>query len=128
MYKYERGFSLIEVLIALAVVSIAVTAVLHSNSTAINASSRITQHTITSILCHNLVTNIRAGIVRIQRNEKAEGTSELLNQRWQWEARARPSKTRLTTLSITLWPQIEDRNSNSRFHCDRRLSTQYVQR
>jgi len=102
--RAARGFTLIELVVALAVLAIGMTAVLHSASQAAHAGTFLKQRT----LAHWVASN-RAAEFSISREWPdpgvTSGTETMADQTWEWEAEVRTTvvpELRLVTIRVTL--------------------------
>jgi len=102
--KPATGFTLIEVVVALAVLAIGMTAVLHSTSQAGHAGAFLKQRTV----AHWVASNQAAEL--LINNEwptpgVSSGTETMANQNWQWEAEVQSTvvpELRLVTIRVML--------------------------
>jgi general secretion pathway protein I len=99
-----RGFTLIEVVVALAVLAIGMTAVLHATSQAGHAGAYLKQKTIAHWVASN-----RAAEFSINREWPdpgvTSGTETMANQAWEWEAEVQNTavpELRLVTIRVML--------------------------
>ena len=98
------GFTLIEVVVALAVLAIGMTAVLHATSQAGHAGAYLKQKTIAHWVASN-----RAAEFSINREWPdpgvTSGTETMANQAWEWEAEVQSTavpELRLVTIRVML--------------------------
>jgi len=99
-----RGFTLIELVVALAVIAIGMTAVLHSASQAAHAGSFLKQRTIAHWVASN-----QAAEFSINREWPdpgvITGTETMADQTWRWEAQVQNTvvpELRLVTIRVML--------------------------
>ena len=102
--KPNMGFTLIELMVALAVLAIGMTAVLHSTSQAGHAGIFLKQKTIAHWVASNQAAELsinkewpRPGITT--------GTETMANQTWHWETEVRNTgvpELRLVTIRVSL--------------------------
>jgi general secretion pathway protein I len=97
----SAGFTLIEVLIALAIISIALTAILKSTAQNIRDTDYLQQKTIAHWVGLEIINAARAGVITLtpEDNQKTAETT-MLNSQWIWEA----------TLKSTPNPSISEIN------------------
>lgn len=85
------GFTLIEVLLALAIIAIALTALLKATASNVTNTNRIKEKTISHWIAVQGVSMIQLGLVPIKSNEEITQVTTLLGQRWYWRAKLSPS-------------------------------------
>ena len=102
--KPYKGFTLIELMVALAVLAIGMTAVLHSTSQAGHAGIFLKQKTIAHWVASN-----RAAELSINKEWLSPGvttgTETMAKQTWQWETEVRNTgvpELRLVTIRVSL--------------------------
>lgn len=91
----HRGFTLIEVLIALAILSIALTAIIQSTSQHIRDTTYIQNKTIANWVGTQVMNELRTGILKFpQTSSTMEQQMEMLGRTWVWKAHgvATPNK------------------------------------
>lgn len=81
------GFTLIEVLLALAVIAIALTALLSATSQAIDNTTRIKEKTISHWVASQGVAMIQLGLVQVSSNQESTQVTTMLGQRWYWRVK-----------------------------------------
>lgn len=82
----QNGFTLIEVLIALAIIAIALTAIIHTTSQNIRQTIYLQDKTIASWVAQNVMNEARAGLLTIPEDETLEQETTMLGQSWNWTA------------------------------------------
>lgn len=90
--KTINGLTLIEVLIALAIISIAMTAIIKSSSQNIKHTNHVEQKIIASLVAKNIANEIIAGLKEIPVNDALSGTTDMLNKKWDYKATSQASK------------------------------------
>lgn len=103
MTRKASGFTLIEVLIALMIIAIALTAVIEATT----ASTRNTIHTREVMLAHwigmNVVTELQAGLMRMPHSgEPQNGESKMMNKTWRWRVMVEKSSEYPSLVEITV--------------------------
>lgn len=103
-YKTGKGFTLIEVMVALAVLTIGLTAALHATSQAGHAGAFLKQKTVAHWVASNHAAELsinrdwpRAGVTT--------GTETMAGQTWDWEAEVQETgvpELRLVTIRVSL--------------------------
>jgi general secretion pathway protein I len=83
--RYERGFTLLEVLIALAVISISLVAIAGEMINMLNTANTMQERTYASWIAHNKVTELRLANV-IPEVSTSSGELEYANREWAWSA------------------------------------------
>lgn len=99
--RRAQGFTLIEVLLALAVIAIALTALLKATAQDIAHTERIKEKSISHWVAMQGVAAIQLGLVSVPSNQEITEVTTMLGQRWYWRAKitATPIKT---TQQITI--------------------------
>lgn len=82
----QKGFTLIEVLIALAIIAIALTAIIRATSQNIRQTIYLQNKTIASWVATNVMNEARAGLLELSEDEKLEKETVMLGQSWNWTA------------------------------------------
>lgn len=81
------GFTLIEVLIALAIISIALTAVIKAASQNIKDTFYLQEKTIANWVGADIMNQARLNLIKLPlKPEKEEQEQETLGETWQWQA------------------------------------------
>lgn len=83
-HRALRGFTLIEVLVALMIVALGMGAVLSSLSSAADSTIRLREKTFASWVGFNQLAETRLN-VSLPANGKTEGDVSLANARWHWQ-------------------------------------------
>lgn len=91
----SAGFTLIEVLVALSIIAIALTALFKATAQNVANTQRIKEKTISHWIAMQGVTLIQLGLLQVGNQEVTKVTS-MLGQRWYW--RAKVSSTPLKSL------------------------------
>jgi general secretion pathway protein I len=86
-----KGFTLIEVLLALAIIAIAFTALLKASAENISNTHRIKQKTLTHWVALQGVRMIQLGLIPVHLNQEVTHTTTILGQRWYWRAKIIPT-------------------------------------
>ena len=87
----NAGFTLIEVLLALAIIAIAFTALLKATSQDISAAARIKDKTISHWVASQGITLIQLGLLNSPNNQEISEVTTLFNQDWYWRASIKPT-------------------------------------
>ena len=90
------GFTLVEVLLALAVIAIALTALLKATAQNIENTHRIKEKTISHWVAMQAVSMIQLNLIQVNQSQEATQVTSMLGERWYW--RARISTTPLKTM------------------------------
>lgn len=83
-YKCLQGFTLIEVLLALTIIAIALTALLKSTAQTITNTQRLKEKTISHWVAMQGIAMIQSGLLVIKPNQDITKVTSLFNQRWYW--------------------------------------------
>src|SRR3990167_4089442 len=90
------GFTLIEVLIALLILSISLTALLKASATTIHGTQRLKEKTYTHLVSMQAITLIQLGLTSISLNQESTKSMKIADQIWYWHAQL--SKTPLKSV------------------------------
>ena len=102
LYKYH-GFTLIEVLLALSIIAIALTALLRATAQNVAHTQRIKDKSISHWVEMQGVTAIQLGLVNINLNQEISQVTTMLGQRWYWRATLTSTPVKTTQqISITV--------------------------
>jgi general secretion pathway protein I len=105
MKLLKSGFTLVEVLLALAIIAIALTALLKVTAQNIENTQRIKDKTISHWVAMQGVTMIQLNLVQVNSSQESTQTTTLLNQKWYWRAKISPTalkKIQQITISVSL--------------------------
>jgi general secretion pathway protein I len=101
MRMNKLGFTLIEVLIALSIIAIALTALLKSTSQSIEHTARIKEKSISHWVALQGTAAIQLGLIPINLNQEITEVTTMLGQRWYWRAKLTNTPIK-TTQKITI--------------------------
>lgn len=82
--KSNSGFTLIEILVALAILSIALTTIIKVTTLNIKNTIYLQNKTIAAWVGAQAINEIRVGLVKLS-DEKVDQEVNMLNQNWKWE-------------------------------------------
>ncbi len=95
-YKKIAGFTLIEVLLALTVIAISLTALLRVTGQNIENTNRIKEKSISHWIAMQGVSMIQLGLVEVNPSQESTQATTMLGQKWYW--RAKISSTSMKTI------------------------------
>ncbi len=87
----QRGFSLIEVLVALAILAIALGALFKATTQTISNTHSIKEKTIRHWIEKQAVSIIQLGLLPIKSGQEITKVTKMLGERWYWRAKSTPS-------------------------------------
>lgn len=87
----RKGFTLIEVLLALAVIAIALTAILKATSQNTLFTNRIKEKTIGHWVAMQAIASINLGQVTLDVGRESTGSIKMLGQKWYWRGLLTPT-------------------------------------
>lgn len=103
MKRRLSGFTLIEVLLALAVIAIALTALLKATSQNTAFTSRIKDKSIGHFVAMQGVAAIQLGLVQLTVNQESTQTTLMAGQKWYWRAIMTPTSFKhMQRINITV--------------------------
>lgn len=82
----NSGFTLIEVLLALSVIAIALTALLKSTAQSVNYTQRINEKSLSHWVAMQAVNAIQLGLIPINSGQESTHLTSFLGQNWYWRA------------------------------------------
>ena len=83
--KYIKGFTLIEILIALAIIALATTALLGAISSSITQAEKLSDKTNAHFVAQNMLNSVQLKIISMKlANGKMSGTKKMGNSNWYW--------------------------------------------
>lgn len=84
-FRLERGFTLLEVLVALMIISISLVAIAGEMISMLNAANTMRERTYASWIAHNKVTEMRLANV-VPEVSTSSGELDYANTEWAWRA------------------------------------------
>ncbi len=99
----DKGFTLIEVLLALAVIAIALTALLKATAQNVANTGRIKEKTISHWVAMQGVASIQLGLLSVPVNQEVTQVTTMLGQRWYWRVKLTPTQVKnIQQINITV--------------------------
>lgn len=99
----SKGFTLIEVLLALAVIAIALTALIKATAQTVSNTARIKEKSISHWVAMQGVAAIQLGLLTVPTNQEITQVTTMLGQRWYWRAKLQSTPIKhLQQISITV--------------------------
>ncbi|HAT1774065.1 type II secretion system protein GspI [Legionella pneumophila] len=89
--KLVSGFTLIEVLLALTVIAIALTALLKAIAQNIDNTHRIKEKTISHWVAMQGIAMIQLNLLRTSQSQESTQATTMLGQKWYWRAKISPT-------------------------------------
>ncbi|TAL65625.1 MAG: type II secretion system protein GspI [Legionella sp.] len=100
------GFTLIEVLLALAVIAIALTALLKTNAQNITNTQRVREKAISHWIAMQAVSMIQLNLIELEPSAESTQATTLLGEKWYWRAKMLPTPIKtIQLLSISVSPK-----------------------
>ncbi|KTD55724.1 type II secretory pathway protein LspI [Legionella santicrucis] len=89
MIKHDKkaGFTLIEVLIALSIIAIALTALLKAISQNVETARRIKEKTVSHWIAMQGVAMIQLNLLQVNQSQETTQDTTMLNEHWYWRAK-----------------------------------------
>ncbi len=104
MNSKMQGFTLIEVLLALAIIAIALTALLKATAQNIDNTRRIKEKTISHWIAMQGITMIQLGLITPTPGQEGTQMTKMLDQNWYWRAHVQNqpnSHVQIITISMS---------------------------
>lgn len=96
------GFTLIEVLVSLAIIAIALTAIIKATSTNISNTTRVKSKAISHMVQMNAVSMLQLNLIPIS-GQTINQSTVMFHQKWYWKARVLPTPSyHIKQLLITI--------------------------
>jgi general secretion pathway protein I len=113
MLKNKFGFTLIEVLIALAIISIALTAIIKATAQNTRDTLYIQNKTIANWVGAEIMNEARLELIKPPfAPDKLSEEMVLLNQRWKWEAQLKNThNARIKEIDVTVFQRADEKKS-----------------
>ena len=98
-----NGFTLIEVLIALSITAIALTAILKTSGQNIKNTEYLQEKIIAEWVALEKINEIQSDVLALPLNSVIEKTSVQLNKKWQWRGKKESTKNpRIKKISVSV--------------------------
>lgn len=102
----EKGFTLIEVLLALAIIAISLTALLKASAQNIRNTERIKDKTIGHWIAMQGMAAVQLGLVTASAQQETTEVTQILGQKWYWRIKRSASPfPHVEKITITLGKQ-----------------------
>lgn len=99
----QRGFTLIEVLLALSIVAIALVALVKATAQDVANTQRIKEKTISHWIATQGVAMVQLGLLTVPANQEITQVTTLFGQKWYWRVKLNPTAFKSTQqIVITL--------------------------
>lgn len=102
----RRGFTLVEVLVALVIVAAASAAVLGSLSNAANSAVYLRDRTFAQWIALNRLTEVRTATIKPTVG-KSEGEVEFAGEKWKWQQEVIQREFAMRTVEVTVHRSLE---------------------
>ena len=89
--SYNKAFSLIEVLLAVAVIAIALTALLKVTSQDISYTRLLKERAISHWVAKQGINMVQLGLLTVPQGQEITQATTMLGEKWYWRVHARPS-------------------------------------
>lgn len=113
--KQQSGLTLIEVLIALAIVAIAMTAIIKATSQNIRGSTYIKDKTIAMWVGQQVLNEARIGLLQPSKDsEKLKAKTKMLNADWYWDlSQSETPNKRIKKVEVRVFTHEVDNDDES---------------
>lgn len=113
--SYQAGLTLIEVLIALAIISISLTAIIKATSHSIRSTTYLEEKTEALWVGQQVLNEVRVGILKLSEDtERKQQVTQMLNRDWYWSVyqEATPNR-RIKKVIVEVYAQSTQDNERS---------------
>ncbi len=87
--REQRGLTLIEVLIALAIIAIALTAIIKSTTQNIRSTSYLQHKTLALWVAEDIMNKARLGVINLSdSDDSSNNTVSILGEEWHWRGKS----------------------------------------
>jgi len=101
--KNASGFTLIEVLLALAVIAIALTALLKATAQNVAYTQRIKEKSISHWVAMQGVSMVQLGLLSVPAGQDITEVTSMLGERWYWRVKLQPTSIKsMQQISISV--------------------------
>lgn len=103
--RKDSGFTLVEVLLALAIIAIALTALLKATAQNIENTHRLKEKAISHWVAMQGVTMIQLNLIQVSQSQESTQATTMLGQKWYWRAKLSTTpinKIQQITISVSL--------------------------
>lgn len=83
--RHNRGFTLIEIMVALVILALSLTAAVSAINHAVSGISELQEKTIASWVAEDVLTSVRLGLIAMPDiGQTQQGSTDMLAGHWQW--------------------------------------------
>ncbi len=102
--QYQAGFTLVEMLIALLILSIAFSAILYSVNQSVRIATQLEEKVAATWVAEDVITRAQLGVLKA-----SSGTKMSLNKNFRWEARSKfTQNTSVQEIEVSIQNQNQD--------------------
>lgn len=112
MNKSTAGFTLIEVLIALAILAIALVAIIKVSGQSIEESYAIKQKLAAHWVAMNALARVQTGLVDLAKDSNPSGDESMLGENWLWKIAVDPEAVSSSYARVTVTVSKKDQDQN----------------
>jgi general secretion pathway protein I len=111
--KRAHGLTLIEVLIALAIISIAMTAIIKATGDHIRSTVYLKRKTTAYWVAQQVLTEVCLGVIKVPDNGELSETSDMLGKSWYWHVNKEDTGNgNIEKVTVTVSDTTLDDNAN----------------
>lgn len=101
--KNRAGFTLVEVLVALAIIAIALVAVIKVTGQSVRTTSAVKSKISAHWVAMNVIAEFQSGMIKTDRINQLDGVENMFQQGWYWHVDVlRDSVRKMTHISVTV--------------------------
>lgn len=105
----NRGFTLVEVLVALAIVAIALVAVVKITGQSVRETAKLKEKIGAHWVAMNVISEVQAGLLKTDDISYRDGHEKMLGQVWRWQVDfTRNSLGKIVRMEVKIKPEHQD--------------------
>ncbi|OGO92435.1 MAG: type II secretion system protein GspI [Coxiella sp. RIFCSPHIGHO2_12_FULL_42_15] len=105
----KRGFTLIEVLVALAIIAIALVAVVKIAGQSVRHTFKVKEKIAAHWVAMNVISEVQCGLIKTDQVNSRDGTMPMLGSLWRWHASLlKNAAGEISKIHVSVKPEHQD--------------------